>query len=62
MSIFERKCVEPECWHFRVQGYVYCSCCLHGKCSTFSLAQRDQYEREATSLAAQTSMALICAA
>ena len=46
MSIFERKCVEPECWHFRVQGYVYCSCCLHGKCSTFSLAQRDQYERE----------------
>lgn len=26
------KCEERGCWHYQQSGYIYCICCLHGRC------------------------------
>lgn len=45
MSLLESKCSELDCWHFTQRGYIYCGCCLHGRCSSFSKEQRAEWVR-----------------
>lgn len=41
-NIEELKCVEEGCWHYRERGYIYCICCLHGKCETIPHEEEKQ--------------------
>jgi len=38
--INEQKCEEAECWHFKAQEYIYCICCIHGRCRTILKEER----------------------
>lgn len=35
-----RKCMEYICWHVKAKGFIYCICCLHGRCVTIPEEQR----------------------
>ena len=34
------KCEEALCWHVKSQGYIYCICCLYGRCFTIPEEER----------------------
>ena len=33
-KILDMKCTEPGCWHRSRPGYIYCTCCLYGECTS----------------------------
>ena len=41
--LLENKCKTKGCWHYTAQGYIYCSCCLWGGCSSFTLEEKEMY-------------------
>lgn len=45
MSILDRKCKTEGCWHFNSPVYIYCECCLHGICESFSEEQKEEYKK-----------------
>ena len=46
MSILDKKCATPGCWHKKKAGYILCLCCLSGNCRVMTRAERKQYEEE----------------
>lgn len=44
-SIVGRKCAELACWHYSARGFIYCTCCLHGRCREMIIDAQIEYSQ-----------------
>ena len=42
-GVLEGKCATHGCWHRSARGFLYCICCLYGRCQTIPTEARQMY-------------------